>query len=265
MRRAAKLTGIVPPIDQSRGQFFSYRWIEGQVGYLALDTFRFEDLLSWLDRYLWVTPQAVDPGAFREACLAFYREKTLARIRAFLEKSPDSDRPERINGSPVRSVSELISRVDWNGIADHAIASAFHGDLQLDNLIVHPGVGNGFTLIDWREDFAGLDYGDRYYDLAKLNGGLHLDYHRIRDGEPLPFARGADGVRVDDVASGALIRHRDQLHRYCTERRLDLRHIELLTSLIFLNMAPLHHSPFDHFLWNLGQWKLSCCLQEETP
>ena len=38
-----------------------------------------------------------------------------------------------------------------------------------------------FSLIDWRSDFAGkLKYGDKYYDLAKLYGGLLMDYSKIK-------------------------------------------------------------------------------------
>ena len=51
-----------------------------------------------------------------------------------------------------------------------------HGDLQFDNIIF----GGKFSLIDWRQDFAGSFYGDKYYDLAKLYGGMLINYDRIK-------------------------------------------------------------------------------------
>ena len=39
-----------------------------------------------------------------------------------------------------------------------------------------------FRILDWRQDFAGLiEYGDIYYDLAKLYGGMNLSYQAIKD------------------------------------------------------------------------------------
>ena len=37
-----------------------------------------------------------------------------------------------------------------------------------------------FLLIDWRQDFAGnIEVGDLYYDLAKLYGGIIMNYDYI--------------------------------------------------------------------------------------
>ena len=38
-----------------------------------------------------------------------------------------------------------------------------------------------FKLIDWRQDFAkSIDVGDLYYDLAKIYGGMLIDYSKIK-------------------------------------------------------------------------------------
>ena len=51
---------------------------------------------------------------------------------------------------------------------------------QFDNIIYDPQ-SKKFTLIDWRQDFAGkVEYGDRYYDFAKLLGGMILNYDLIK-------------------------------------------------------------------------------------
>ena len=39
---------------------------------------------------------------------------------------------------------------------------------------------NKFILIDWREDFGeNVEYGDLYYDIAKLYGGMILNYLNV--------------------------------------------------------------------------------------
>ena len=60
------------------------------------------------------------------------------------------------------------------------IPSFIHGDLQFDNIIYNKKL-NKFILIDWRQDFAGqIEFGDLYYDIAKLYGGILLNYDYIK-------------------------------------------------------------------------------------
>ena len=53
-------------------------------------------------------------------------------------------------------------------------------DNQIENIIINKKK-NKITLLDWREDFSGLNsYGDIYYDLAKINHGLIIDHNIIK-------------------------------------------------------------------------------------
>lgn len=117
-------------------------------------------------------------------------------------------------------------------------------------------------LIDWREDFGGLNYGDRYYDLAKLNGGLKLNYSEISAGKPLPFEVSENGHRVSisDLTNEPLMRFQSDLQTFCSTMGYDLERIELITALIYLNMAALHAMPFALFLLYYGQFHLSRAL-----
>ena len=40
------------------------------------------------------------------------------------------------------------------------------------------------------------------------------------------------------------------------KNNLDIRKIEILTGIIFLNMSPMHHAPFNHFIYHLGRQKI---------
>ena len=43
---------------------------------------------------------------------------------------------------------------------------------------------------------------------------------------------------------------------WITKEGFDLHKVELLTALIFLNIACLHHNPYDHLLFYLGKSSL---------
>ena len=46
------------------------------------------------------------------------------------------------------------------------------------------------------------------------------------------------------------------LHRRFKKHKYDLKKINLLTSIIWINMAPLHEYPFNNFLFNFGKYNL---------
>ena len=51
-------------------------------------------------------------------------------------------------------------------------------DLQFDNIIQRQ---KKFKLIDWRHSFdSSIECGDLYYDLAKLYGGIIVNYDQIK-------------------------------------------------------------------------------------
>ena len=43
---------------------------------------------------------------------------------------------------------------------------------------------------------------------------------------------------------------------WISSKGFNLYKVELLCSLIFLNIAPLHHHPYSKFLFSLGHWGL---------
>ena len=58
------------------------------------------------------------------------------------------------------------------------IPTNFHGDLHFENILKYK---KKIVLLDWREDFSGINnYGDIYYDLAKINHGLIIDHGIIK-------------------------------------------------------------------------------------
>ncbi len=50
---------------------------------------------------------------------------------------------------------------------------------------------------------------------------------------------------------------------YLISKKFDLKKIKVLTGLIYLNMSPLHHYPFDKFLYSLGIFVLNKELKND--
>ena len=199
--------------------------------------------------------------SFRQACLNFYKKKTYDRLELFHQKETSEEFLScSINGSKILPISELLALIDWSKISS-GVPSRFHGDLQFDNIIHSPT--NGFTLIDWRQDFSGLTkHGDRYYDYAKLLGGFLVSYREIKGGNfSYKFGRGVTSIRVPKVPELDVVK----LHYYefLESVGVDIQKVCILTSLIFLNMAPLHTYPFSHVLYSLGRQSLDKSLNRE--
>ena len=176
------------------------------------------------------------------------------RVDKYQKKHQIRDQSTHINGTKVPSVDKMLSTIDWDYISA-GIPSNFHGDLQFDNILLKED-GN-FLILDWRQDFSGLiDYGDRYFDLAKLNGGMMVSYKLIKQNK-FAFHKDSKGcILISHDIPIELKRARKIFKKYLINKNLDEIKVSILTSLVYLNMAPMHHEPFDHFIYNLGRLSL---------
>ena len=48
----------------------------------------------------------------------------------------------------------------------------------------------------------------------------------------------------------------DFFENYLKKKKMDLKKVRVITGLIFLNMSPLHHHPFDKLLFIYGKFFL---------
>lgn len=257
--RAQAKPGVFPKILDHRGGFYAYAFAPGEVLYRNVTVGRFRQMLEWLDRELW-TPVAVEPARFTSLCDDFYRKKTLSRLDLYAKRYPGSlETMSVINGIERPSLASMIERVPWAQLKA-GTPVFFHGDLHFDNSLFDTATSR-FTLLDWRQDFAGAtDVGDLYYDLGKMRGGIFLNYEYVK-ANLMRFEDSADGRRADfDVASThAAEAYARTFDAFLAEKGLDVRKVRLITALIYLNMAPLHHAPFDKLLFALGRE----CLAKE--
>ena len=260
VERAKFLRGLVPEIIFHKDNFYAYKKVEGSTVYSVLDVPTTQNFLSWCKENLWkeikLSPNQKE--IFDKACKEFYYGKLTKRLEMFHKKTGIADREDEINGVAVPSLKELLEKIKWDDIY-RGIPSNIHGDLQFDNVLVANGSKQTFTLIDWRQEFAGLlEYGDLYYDLAKLYGGLTISYQLIKDGM-FSFESSDQKIRYDFFSKNSIAEAKGQLESFILENGYDLNKVKIMTALIFLNMSPLHAEPFDQMLYYLGKHMLHKC------
>lgn len=264
-RAHSSLKGLTPPLEDYRGNFYSYKLVPGQTLYNALNPQVMADFLSWAEADLW-KPIEIPPNEqemFHRACTDFYRAKTEKRLDAFYQKLGITNEPEYINEVKTPPVRDLLKKIDWSQITD-GIPSKFHGDLQFDNVLLLKNSNEKFLLLDWRQDFGGLiDMGDLYYDLAKLYGGLVVSYPLIKE-NMFTCDISDNHLHYNFYTTSALTEAREQYERFLLKKGFSLDKIKIMVSLIFLNMSPLHNAPFDCMLYGLGRTMLAKALDSSS-
>lgn len=249
--RAKLNTAVFPAITFSGEQFFAYDFVPGKTLYDSFSFEKFAQLLPWLEKNLWL--EAVGRNGFTERCRNFYQEKTRQRMALWQKKHPQYREPEKVNGRPQPPLRALLESLPWSELIQ-GVPRFIHGDLQPDNILC---AEKEFLLLDWRQDFAGaLDHGDLYYDLAKLRGGLVVNYSFIKKGEWNYQETESDcNFSLPQIPEQEACLQK--LEQFVEALGLSYQRVVTITGLIFANMAPLHSAPFDRLLWNLSRASLA--------
>ena len=189
-------------------------------------------------------PYSIGPAAFAE----FYLDKTIQRVEQYLAALPPElrqilEKETIINGRARKPLAALIVplRARLTAMYRDRDFCVMHGDFCFNNLLYD--VPSGIVrLIDPRGSFGeqciGV-YGDQKYDLAKLKHSAEHGYDFLVNGL---FTLQQSGARIDyTIAARECSPLVAELCRQLiTGLGHDNREIELLTSLLFLSMCPLH-------------------------
>lgn len=251
--RAKFLKGIVPDIIFASPNFYAYRFVKGKTLGKIYDVEVFKKFLEFCQEKLWkkIDLRGEEMEKFKEASKKCHCQKTKERISKFYEKTGIKDVPEKINGVDVPKLSSLLEKLDWDYLSD-GIPVLFHGDTQPENIIVKEN-NSGFTLLDWRQDFGGLlEYGDLYYDFTKLHHALIVSQEVIKKGEYGTEING-NSINFHFLLKNNLCDFKDIFEDFLVSKGYDLKKVRTLSYLHFLNIAPLHHEPYDIFLYYLGK------------
>lgn len=251
--RSKTLQGLVPNLLEYSENFYKYAYVKADLLSDVIDTNKFKKLLNWSVQNLW-NPKIDEQ--FKSNAVSFYKEKSILRIKKFLEKYNIPDKNDNINGIDIPPIKDLIDRIDFDSIIG-SYPTGFHGDFILDNILID---ADRFVLIDWRQDFNGnVDAGDMRYDLAKLNHNLTLN-HEILIKKQF-YIEYEDKIRCDVLVKNSLLECQEILKKFCDDNKISYTSIKILTSLIWLNMSPLHEHPLDMFLYYFGKYNLFLNLE----
>jgi len=261
IERNKRLNGLIPKIIDHRENMYVYKYINGEILSKCVNLPIFERLLNEMCEFWKGHPLSkVDEEEFKNKCFDFYHNKTLKRIDNYCIKYNYEDQEEIINGVEVPTIKELIEKINWENISN-GIPVSFHGDLHFENILLTEEAK--FLLLDWRQNFAGLlDYGDLFYDFAKLLHGIIVSHEMINNN--------LFSIR-DEENTVTLNIHRNQVHveiehnfyKFLKKHNYDIQKIKILTSLIYLNIACLHHYPYSKFLYFFGKYMLNNSLNEK--
>ena len=254
--RAEANSECMPDNVQGVGNFLIHDYVEGDILYNQYTPELFEKFLNWCDSKLWIDIN--EKSNIKEACKTFYYKKTIERVNQFRVKYSDWSECQSVNLMPVKSIDYYLSKIDWNWLYETTSWKFIHGDLHFDNTIYNP-VTDTFTAIDWRTDFAGNLCGDMYYDLAKLLGGIWLNYRSVK-GNLLKYLDHQDQAFIEIPSIRKPEVYEEILKNWVESKGLNWKKVLTLVPLIYLNMSPLHEAPFDKSLIALSQLKFSMIL-----
>lgn len=187
-----------------------------------------------------------------------YLNKTIERF----EKLNQDERftsfflqPIFVNGCTYKSlncITEILNDVIPEMLYDVKEFNIIHGDLCFANMMID----NNFSfikVIDPRGKFGSFDiYGDSRYELAKIFHSVDGKYdYIIKDLFNLNYQDGKIIFSIEDKDRDFDI-YQVFTEVFKDEIGEDLKKIELIESLLFLSMIPLHGESFEHQLVMLG-------------
>jgi len=241
--RAKQLDGFVPKVLSYGNNFYKYEKVKGELLANCVNKNIFTNLLKWSADNFWIKK---DIDNFDKLCYDFYITKTENRIKQFLNGREDEE--TNINGQNVPPAEDLIRQIGTDSLCS-GYPVQFHGDFILDNILK---TKDGFCLLDWRQDFAGnLEIGDIYYDFAKLNHNLTINHEIVNKNL---FNHKNENCYI--LCNSRLLDCKKILKDFIVSNNFDYKKVEILTALIWINMAPLHEYPFNEFLFNFGKVNL---------
>lgn len=263
--RSKVLKNFVPKIISKKKYFFTYKFVEGEIfSSVKRKHSKFKWLLSHLKESFWSfknlkKDEIID---FESKCYNFYYEKTYSRINFLYEKNNLYDCKNYINNFKIPSLKSLFDKIDWN-LLNKGLATNFHGDLHFENIILTKKK-NKIKLLDWRENFSSLiDYGDIYYDFAKINHGLILD-HNVINSSKYSVRNLNKKVKLTFKQSSENIKCQKELGLFLRKNKFSIYKTNIITALIFLNISALHHYPYSIFLYYLGKLYLFESLKNKN-
>lgn len=255
VERSKILKGYVPDIIDYKDNLYSYKMVNGEVLSRVANRVTFNNLLDFMAEF-WKKKNlsTEEKDNFKKESMKFYKDKTYKRVYEYFNRFNYFDRTETINGMKIPTLMSILDKVDWDYISD-GIPVNFHGDLHFENILLSEN--NEFVLLDWRQRFGDniTEYGDLYYDLSKLMHGLIVS-HDIVNKNMFDINVNDDYIKFDILRTNTSVECENIFKEFMMDNSFDYNKVMIMTALIYLNIASLHHYPYSKFLFYLGKYML---------
>lgn len=255
VKRAKLLGEYVPKVTAATEHMYRYDYADGEVLSKCVNLPIFAKLLDYSNKF-WqqAEPNEACKEKFHEDCMKFYRDKTYERVALFYKNFGKEDKPYKINGVAMPTLQEMLDKLDWDWFAEGRMGQ-FHGDYHFENILYNKASGK-FTFLDWRQNFGdSLDVGDVYYDLGKLLHGI-IDCHDLITKDLYQVDWAESEIYFDLNRKQILVECENYFYGWLEENGFDVLKVKVMTALIYLNIAALHHHPYSLMLYGLGKWML---------
>jgi len=228
---------------------YVYKMAPGVIASKVITTNMLSDILK---RCLDVDELVLEDETRYEIYDDFYRNKTLSRITKYCTEYTDIDDPCYINGIYCYPATEIVKAINWTALAKNGVfTNNYHGDFHLENILVN---NKDYILLDIRQNFGKTMIGDVYYDIAKMWHSFIVNHEMVKNELFTVENEDANHIKIDI--------HRTFIDTECEKALVnwleksnifDKGQAELLTAIIFLNIAACHVYPYSKFLFNLGK------------
>lgn len=249
-----KAHGIeLPKLLNHSNNVYSYRRANGTIASKVITADMLYDIM---DKYLDVDYVDISDEEKIAIYNDFYKSKTLLRIKKYCDEYEDIDSDCIVNGVSCKSASKLVETLGWESLAKHGIfTNNYHGDFHLENILVDNGK---YIMLDWRQNFGKTMIGDVYYDIAKMWHSLIVNHSMVHDNLFTVENRSKKDIHIDihrtlvDTECEAALKS----YLMCSNK-YDYHISELMTAIIFLNIAACHVYPYSKFLFYLGKMMIN--------
>lgn len=258
IQRSKKLKNITPNLYKFKTNFIYYKFINGKM-FNDQNIISLSNLLNYFNKKIWKRKfnKKINLINHKKNLRYFYKNKTFSRVESYLKNNNINDMSSYINNVKVDSIYKLLGKINWDLILSSK-PTLMHGDLHFENILINKS--NKIVALDIRDDFKNIkNFGDQYYDLAKILHGIIIS-HNVINKNLYIFKNVKNKITIKIKKEKKFNLNLMSFYKFCKKNNFDINKIELLCSLIYLNIADLHHSPYSHFLFNLGKLMLYKCL-----
>lgn len=251
-----KTNGIkIPELLYYSKNVYVYKREPGVIASKRIDVTSFRQLLKNFFSYQKICD--TDSDFNLKVYEDFYHKKTVSRINKFCKSRNREDVTCTINGLPCMSALKAVEKINWKKIAESAIFTPnYHGDFHLENILIQ---NNKFVMLDWRQNFGASEIGDVYYDYAKMWHSLIVNHSIVRDElfETLFNKNNPNIINIDIYRPFVDTELEEILKSFIVENGADIKQAELITALVFLNIAACHVGEYSDFLFYLGKYLIN--------